>query len=167
MIVAGYSLAVIVTFGVVAIYVMLTSGPDRDASSGMYAFGDLLLFLTLFGGLSFVPTGIALFLMRRSKIFWSICSVVALSIAAVCLISEIVWYVHWITRPTDLKTFTFWEALTIPVMFCSPFLFLTFGGAALAATRIFKWLLGSAAVLEGLCCVGFIAWFAKLVVATR
>lgn len=33
----------------VSIYVALTDSPDRQASSGMYVFGDSLLFLAVFG----------------------------------------------------------------------------------------------------------------------
>jgi hypothetical protein len=45
----GYIVAVLVSAGVVALYVTLADSPDRQASSGMYAFGDSLLFLAVFG----------------------------------------------------------------------------------------------------------------------
>ena len=49
LILGGYVLAILVAFAVVSIYVAATSGPERQASSGMYAFGDSLLFLAVFG----------------------------------------------------------------------------------------------------------------------
>ena len=41
-VVGGYAVAALVAFCVVSIYISQTSGPDRDASAGMYAFGDSL-----------------------------------------------------------------------------------------------------------------------------
>ena len=49
LVVAGYVVAFLIAFAVVAVYVAATSGPDRQASAGMFAFGDSLLFLAVFG----------------------------------------------------------------------------------------------------------------------
>jgi len=48
----------------------------------MQAFGDLMLFLAMFGTLSLVPTGLALYFVRKSKVFWTLFSIVALVFAA-------------------------------------------------------------------------------------
>jgi hypothetical protein len=40
LVVPGYVVAVLLAAGVVAAYVALTDSPDRQASSGMYAFGE-------------------------------------------------------------------------------------------------------------------------------
>jgi hypothetical protein len=159
---AAYILAIISSFGIVTVHVMLTSGPDRDASSGMYGFGDFMLFLLAFGAISLLPTAVSLLLMRRSRVFWSICSMAALTIAAVCLISEVAWFLHRYLQPTDMKI-NMWEALTVPVFFCSPFLFFTFGLATLAASRIFKFLLSLATAVEGVCIIGAVVWFSRAI----
>jgi len=75
LVVGGYVVAIIVAFGVVSIYISQTSGPDRDTYAGMYAFGDCLLFLAVFGLASIVPTALTLLLLTRSTLFWATCSV--------------------------------------------------------------------------------------------
>jgi len=67
---AGYVLAFLVASAVVAIRVASTSGPEAQASSGMYAFGDSVVFVTVFGLLALVPTGIALFWLRPYRVVW-------------------------------------------------------------------------------------------------
>jgi hypothetical protein len=74
----GYVAAVLVAFGLVAIHVAFTSGPDRQ-SSGMYAFGDSLLLLAVFGVASVPASSAALFLLRPYRAFWLVLSVVALA----------------------------------------------------------------------------------------
>ena len=60
----GYSAAILLASAAVAIRVANTSGPDAQASSGMYAFGDALLFVTVFGISALVPTAAALGFLR-------------------------------------------------------------------------------------------------------
>src|SRR6267142_196801 len=57
----GYLAALLVASAAVAIRLAHTSGPDAQASSGMYAFGDALLFVVVFGVAALVPSGAALF----------------------------------------------------------------------------------------------------------
>jgi len=77
----GYVLAFLIAGGVVAIRVASTSGPDAQASSGMYAFGDALLFTAAFGVCSLVPTGAALFFLRPYRRFWTVLAVLVLAVA--------------------------------------------------------------------------------------
>lgn len=56
----GYIAAFLVAATAVAIRIANTSGPDAQASSGMYAFGDALLFVAVFGVSALGPTGAAL-----------------------------------------------------------------------------------------------------------
>ena len=65
----GYAAALLISIGIVAFYVMLTDGPERELSSDMYAFGDSLLFMAVFGTVSIVPTGFALFFLRQHRGF--------------------------------------------------------------------------------------------------
>ena len=81
LVVAGYVVAFLVAFAVVAIRVAATSGPDRQAYSVMYGFGDDLLFLAVFGVVAVPPTSAALFFLRPYRSFWLVLSVVALCIA--------------------------------------------------------------------------------------
>lgn len=84
---AGYAVSLAIALAVVAIRVAETSGPVAQASSGMYAFGDLLTFVAVFGVGSLVPTALGLFFLRHTRYFWPVIAVLAfglvLSAAAV------------------------------------------------------------------------------------
>jgi len=66
-IVAGYVVALLAAAGCVALRYLWIDPRVADASSGMYAFGDLMYFLFLGGLFSLVPT---LFLLRTAEPFW-------------------------------------------------------------------------------------------------
>jgi hypothetical protein len=82
MVVGGYVLAALIAFGVVALYVALTDTPDRQASIGIYAFGDSLLFLGVFGMAAALPTGAALYFLRPHPSFWRVLSVAGPAVVA-------------------------------------------------------------------------------------
>src|SRR5262249_28307927 len=63
----GYAAALAIAAAVVAVRVVESSGPVAQASSGMYAFGDLLTFLAVFGAASLVPTALGLFFLTRPR----------------------------------------------------------------------------------------------------
>jgi len=77
----GYVAAFLAALGIVALYVASTAGPDRQASSGMYAFGDSLLFLAVFGLAAVPATGAGLFFLRPHLAFWRVLAVAAVAIA--------------------------------------------------------------------------------------
>lgn len=78
----GYVAALVAASVATAIRVRLTSGPDSVASSGMYAFGDAVVFVAVFGAVALVPTVLALRFLRSHAAFWAVLSVTALVIAA-------------------------------------------------------------------------------------
>lgn len=92
LVVAGYVGALLVACAIVVVYVAATSGPDRQAYSGMYAFGDSLLFLAVFGVAAVPATGSALFFLRPYPSFWRVLSVVAPAIAATGLAAFVVYF---------------------------------------------------------------------------
>ena len=64
---AGYLTAGLVATLVVAVHEAVTAG-DARGSDGMYAFGDLLLFIAVFGFAALLPTcGAIYFLLNRSR----------------------------------------------------------------------------------------------------
>jgi hypothetical protein len=77
----GYLAAILAAPAAVCIRQMLTRGPDADASSGMYAFGDLLGFVAVFGLLSLAPMAWLLVMLRPCARFWSALSIVSLAAA--------------------------------------------------------------------------------------
>jgi hypothetical protein len=84
---AGYVAAFVLAAGSVAIYAAWADSPERQASSGMSAFGDSLLFLALFGLASVPPTVAGLFFLRPYHSFWRVLAIAALVTAATGLAS--------------------------------------------------------------------------------
>lgn len=66
LVVGGYVVACLLASGVVYIYQLFTQNPAAQASAGMYAFGDFLLFIGVLGILALLPTGLALYFVLRS-----------------------------------------------------------------------------------------------------
>jgi hypothetical protein len=76
-ILTGYLIAFLTASAAVYFRILFTQGPDADASAGMYAFGDSMLFLCVFAVVAFFPTLLALYWLRPFPRFW-----MALSLAA-------------------------------------------------------------------------------------
>ena len=128
--VTGYVVAVLVAAGVVAVYVALTDSPDRQASSGMYAFGDSLLFLAVFGLMGSIPTSAALFYLRSSPRCWPVLAVAALIIAATGALALAEYLAVWNGASTLLGASSAFSVLRILV---APLLALGFGLATVFA----------------------------------
>jgi len=163
---AGYVLAFLVASGVVAVHVALTLGPDRDLYGGMHAFGDLLLFLVVFGAAAIAPTAASVFLLRHSALFWAIATTFALALAATYLASVAAWFLA-LHFPGSIPEHTIWEAITIPVFVTSPFLFACFLGATLAAAGAYRFLLALAAAMQGVCASYALVWLISLLLYQR
>jgi len=86
----GYVAAFAIALLVVRIYVAATSGLDREASGGMFAFGDGLLFLGVFGLAAVPATGTALFFLRPRPAFWVTLSVASLAVASTSLAAVLI-----------------------------------------------------------------------------
>jgi len=65
LVIGGYVTACLIASAVVYLWELFTQGPIAQASSGMYAFGDLLLFIGVFGVLALIPTGLAVYFLIR------------------------------------------------------------------------------------------------------
>ena len=81
LVVGGYVAAFSVASVLVYIRQLHTSGPDAQASAGMYAWGDFVLFMTAFTVMALIPTGFALYFLRPYEKFWVALSIAALAIA--------------------------------------------------------------------------------------
>ena len=66
MVIGGYVVACIVASAAAYINQLLTPDAAGQASAGMSAFSDLLLFIGLFGILALFPTGLALYFLLRN-----------------------------------------------------------------------------------------------------
>lgn len=66
LVLGGYVGACLIAIGVLYVYQQITnSAAAAQASAGMYAFGDLALFLFVFVALALIPTGLAVYFLIR------------------------------------------------------------------------------------------------------
>jgi len=87
----GYVAAFLAASAAVAIRMAATSGPDAQASGGMYAFGDSVVLVAVFGVLALVPTGLALYFLRPYRRFWVVLSRLCLAVAVTGLTAVILF----------------------------------------------------------------------------
>src|SRR2546427_2875631 len=90
----GYIAACLVASASVGIRLANTSGPAAQASSGMYAFGDALLFVAVFGVAALVPTGAALIFLRAYRPFWTVLSAFGLGVAVTGLTAAVLFAIR-------------------------------------------------------------------------
>jgi hypothetical protein len=127
-VVAGYVAAALIASAVVAIHVAATSGPESQASGGMYAFGDAILFLGVFGVCALVPTGAVLFFLRRYRRFWTVLSTLGVAIALTGITAAALYAFGRHAATSPLATLA---SLSVLRMLISPLLALTFALFAL------------------------------------
>jgi len=65
LVIGGYVAACLAASGAVYVNGLFTQNAAAQASAGMYAFGDLILFVGIFGLLALIPTGLAFFFLLR------------------------------------------------------------------------------------------------------
>jgi hypothetical protein len=65
LVICGYVAACLIAGGVVYVYQLITQAAASQASAGMHAFGDLILFVGVFGVLALIPTGLAVYSLVR------------------------------------------------------------------------------------------------------
>jgi len=63
LVIGGYAAACLAATGAVYVYQLFTQNAASQASAGMYAFGDFILFIGIFGVLALFPTGLALYIL--------------------------------------------------------------------------------------------------------
>ena len=78
---AGYVLAFIVSAVAVAIYDRRFSPADNQSMGGMIAGGEMIYACGVFALLALVPTGLALWFVRRHRPSWSVLTILCLAFA--------------------------------------------------------------------------------------
>jgi len=117
---AGYAAALVLACGVTYLRIeSYENNPDAQASSGMYAFGDALLFVFTFGVAALPPTGLALYFLRPVQRFWNVIAVGALVFASTGVVAALV---HWAERllPQWASLLTWWPAFAVLRMIIAP-----------------------------------------------
>ena len=126
---AGYVAALAIASAVVAAYLAATNGPGRQSSSGMYAFGDALLFVGVFAVAAIPATCAALFFLRQCSSFWLVLSVVASAVAITGLAALLA------QTPNAHSALHPWSGLAILRIFAAPVFGLAFLLSGIFAPR--------------------------------
>jgi hypothetical protein len=106
-VIGGYATASFVVGAAVYVRLLHTQDAQAVASAGMYAFGDLLLFVFVFGAVALFPTGLALYFLRPVGRFWTVFSIGALAFAGTGLCAALVIALAS-AQPSD----SFWGGLS-------------------------------------------------------
>lgn len=166
-IVAGYVAAIVIAVAAVAIHVASTSGPAAQASSGMYAFGDAVLFVAVFGVLALVPTAAALVFLRPYRHFWMVLATIGMAFAITGLAAVMLFTVgRHAEAPSPMAT---WAGLSVLRILAAPLLALaSLVCAAVAPYRFPRLMLLVATVVEaGVSAYGGFVWFLPLLIPER
>ena len=157
----GYIAAFLVASAAVGIRLANTSGPDAQASSGMYAAGDALLFAAVFGVAALVPTGAALFFLRPYRHFWTVLSAFGLGVAVTGPTAVALLAIGRHAAPSPLAT---WAGLSVLRILVAPLLALTFLVCAVVSPqRSPRFALLAATVMEAaVSAYGGFVWFVPL-----
>ncbi len=158
---SGYIAAFLVASATVAFRVASTSGPDAQASSGMYAFGDSVVFVAVFGVLALVPTGAALFFLRPYGPFWKALSALGLVVAVSGVAAAILFGIGRHAASSPLAALA---GISVLRILLAPLLALTFSVCAIFSPyRSPRLALLTASVMEVLVSAyGGIVWFVPL-----
>lgn len=157
----GYIAAFLVASAAVAVRLANTSGPDAQASSGMYAFGDAVLFVAVFGVSALVPTAAVLFFLRPYHRFWTVLSTFGLGIAVTGLAAVALFATGRSAGPSPIATLAAFSVLRILV---APLLALAFlMCTAFSPYRFPRWaLLATTASEVAVSAYGGFVWFVPL-----
>ncbi len=115
----GYIVAFLLASAAVAARIATTSGPVAQASSGMYAFGDAVLFVAIFGACALVPTGAALIFLRPYPRFWTVLATLGLVVALTGVAAAVLFAAGHDAAPSRLATsaqFSVLRILVAPVL---------------------------------------------------
>lgn len=150
---AGYIGALALASVVVAVHLAVTSGPDRQGSSGMSAFGDGLLFLAVFGVAATVPSAAVLFFLRPYRPFWGVLSVASLLVATTAGAAFVVYLTAQSSDPQSVAGA--WSAMAILRILIAPLFALAFlVSTVMAPSRGSRLALLTATAFEALAVVG-------------
>jgi len=134
---AGYVAALAIALAVVAIHMVVTNGQGAQASGGMYAFGDCLLFVAVFGVAAVPAACVSLFFLRQCPPFWLVLSVIAPGMAVTGLAAL---FDYVVARTADPHSALYaWSGVALLRILAAPLLGMSFflcGVFARAAPRV-------------------------------
>jgi hypothetical protein len=123
LIAGGYVAALLVACAALAIRMASTSGSGAQAAGGMFAFGDSVFFVAVFGVLAIVPTAGALYCLRPYPRFWTVLSRLCLAMAVMGPAAVILFSAG---RHATSSPLVAWVGLSLLRILVAPLLALTF-----------------------------------------
>jgi hypothetical protein len=91
LVLGGYAAAFAIALALVVTYSVLAGRVDADASGGMYAFRDAMLFLWLFALAAVLPSCLLLWLLRPYRTLWLALSAAAFALAATGVVALLLY----------------------------------------------------------------------------
>ena len=147
----GYGVALLVGLLVAQTGIWMTAG-NNQASGGMAAFGDCVLFLGVFGAAAIIPTCAVYYFLRPLRSFWTVYGGGALLLAATALASAAVFF---LTR--DDPGASGWLNLAVlRLVAAPPFAILMFLGGIFSPMASSRWMLFAGGVLESIAFAAFL-----------
>jgi hypothetical protein len=155
----GYVVAFAVASIAVAVRVANTSGPEAQASSGMYAFGDLVVFCGVFGVVALIPTALALYWLRTHRPFWLGLSALGVVIAATGVAAAVLFALG--RQAVEPSPLAIWAAFSVLRILAAPGFAVAFLLAAvLAPFSVPRFAFSGAAAAEAaVTAYGGLVWF--------
>jgi len=129
---AGYALALLVSFVAVAIYDRRFSPADNQAMGGMIAGGEMMYGCGVFLLAALAPSGLALWFLRRHRPSWSVFTIACLAFAVAGLIAILAMTVER-GAPTRAPLLALVSLFSLAQMLGSPLFIAGFGLFALLA----------------------------------
>jgi hypothetical protein len=156
LVIGGY-LAAFLLAVLAVIASMLTAGPEAQASSGMSAFGDALLFVFVFAVTGSLPTAAALFFLRHYRPFWVGLSLVVVFTALMSAAAAVVFAIgRQVVGPSPLAA---WADFSVLIILASPLFAVAFAVCGFfSPQRLERYVLFAAALIELMVCAygGFV-----------
>ncbi len=158
LVVGGYAGCLLLAFAAVALHAAATG----EASGGMAAFGDTLLFAVVFGVSGLVPTAVALVFLRPFPLFWKGLAGLSLAVAAAGVAAAVVFAIGRGEAATRLGP---WAEFSVLWILASPVLALAFAVCAVVSPRRpFRIALVAATAMEAAVgAYGAAVWFLPLI----
>jgi hypothetical protein len=156
----GYVIAFVAASALVAARIAATAQAAQSAG-GMYAVGDMILFLAVFGVLAAAPTAAALWMLRGNRLVWTTLGAVAAA-GAVISLAAIGLFVAGRSAPagSTLYVWTAWTPLWL--LGAPPAALACLGAGIIAPRRIPRAILVVAALVHAAVGTGiFMFWFAS------
>lgn len=158
---AGYVAAFVIASAVVAVRIAATSGPAAQASSGMYAAGDAMVFIAVLSICALVPTAGLLVTLRPYRRFWTVLATLVVAMAISGLAAAALFAVGRHATGSPLATLAMLSVLRILMAPLLAIAFLLFAALSPYRAPRLACLAGGAAEVA-VSVYGALAWFAPL-----